>query len=558
MRRHRASCMRIAVRMAAAATALVVAAGTAADAADLIEAVRGRDHDAVATLLAAGADVDARQPDGATALHWAAHQDDLETVQRLLAAGADARAANDYGATPVWLAATNGNAAIAAALLDAGADPNAALESGETVLMAAARTGTPAVLAALLDAGADIEAAQTSRGQTALMWAVAENRLEAARLLLERGADVHARSRTSTTIDPRGARTQVSEEAAAADPPDAGEAAGETSAIKEATTLGALERKSGGFTPLMFAARHGDLAMARLLLDHGGAIDDVDAEGSTPLLVATVRGHVPFALLLLERGAAPDGAPEVAGYTPLNWAVNRSEALTSHDYPDAPGEWAALAGIPDRRQQLALIEALLDHGADVNAQLTNVMPRYGFSLYFLILPPNTMAGSTPFLLAATAGDAETMRLLVDRGADPLLAAAGGMTPLMMAAGAGWVINESLVPEADRLAAVKLAHALGNDVNATDRRGFNAVHCAAYAGLVTVIEYLAAAGADINHVGENGQSPLGVAEGQHLAQFVGSQPASAAALRGLGAVSVGAVTLESAIDEQARRRELQGR
>ena len=558
MRQHQALCMRIALRLGAATAALVVAAATAADAADLIEAVRGRDHAAVATLLAQGADANARQADGATALHWAAHHDDLKTTQQLIAAGADAGAANDYGATPVWLAATNGNAAIIAALLDAGADPNAALESGETVLMAAARTGTPAAVAALLDAGAEIESAQASKGQTALMWAVAQNRLEAARLLLERGADVHARSRTAASVDLWGARNQVSAEPASAAPSDAGEAAGETSAIKEDTTLGALERKSGGFTPLMFAARHGDLAMARLLLDHGAAIDDVDAEGSTPLLVATVRGHVPFALLLLERGAAPDGAPAVAGYTPLHWAVNRSEALTSHDYPDAPGEWAALAGIPDRRQQLVLIDALLDHGADVNARLTNLMPRYGFSLYFLILPPNTMAGSTPFLLAATAGDAETMQLLVDRGADPLLAAAGGMTPLMMAAGAGWVINESLVPEAARLAAVKLAHALGNDVNATDRRGFNAVHCAAYAGLVTVIEYLADAGADLNHVAKNGQSPLGVAEGQHLAQFIGSQPASAAALRGLGAVSVGAVTLESAIDEQARRRELQQR
>ncbi len=558
MRQHQALCMRIALRLGAATAALVVAAGTAADAADLIEAVRGRDHAAVATLLAQGADANARQPDGATALHWAAHHDDLETVQQLLAAGADAGAANDYGATPVWLAATNGNAAIVAALLDAGADPNAALESGETVLMAAARTGTPAAVAALLDAGAEIEGAQASKGQTALMWAVAENRLEVARLLLERGADVHARSRTAASVDRWGARNQVSAQPASAAPSDAGQAAGETSAIKEQTTLGALERKSGGFTPLMFAARHGNLAMARLLLDHGAAIDDVDAEGSTPLLVATVRGHVPFALLLLERGAAPDGAPAVAGYTPLHWAVNRSEALTSHDYPDAPGEWAALAGIPDRRQQLALIEALLDHGADINARLTNVMPRYGFSLYFLILPPNTMAGSTPFLLAATAGDAETMQLLVDRGADPLLAAAGGMTPLMMAAGAGWVINESLVPEADRLAAVKLAHALGNDLNATDRRGFNAVHSAAYAGLVTVIEYLAEAGADLNHVAKNGQSPLGVAEGQHLAQFIGSQPTSAAALRGLGAISVGAVTLESAIDEQARRRHLQQR
>ncbi len=557
MRQHHVRCVWAVVRLGAAA-ALVVTAGPAAEAADLIAAVRSGDRPAVNGLLAGGADVNARQPDGATALHWAAHRDDLETVQQLLAAGADASTANDYGATPVWLAATNGNAAIVDALLDAGADPNAALESGETVLMAAARTGTPAAVAALLDAGADVEAAQVSRGQTALMWAVAENRLEAARLLLERGADVHARSRISVAMDRRGARDQVSAEAAAAARPAAGKAAGEVSAIREQNTLGAMERKSGGFTPLMFAARHGDLAMARLLLDHGAAIDDMDAEGGTPLLVATVRGHVPLALLLLERGAAPDGAPHVAGYTPLHWAVNRSEALTSHDYPDAPGEWAALAGIPDRQQRSALIEALLDQGADVNAQLTRLMPRYGFSLYFLVLPPNTMVGSTPFLLAAAAGDTETMQLLVDRGADPLLAAAGGMTPLMMAAGAGWVINESLVAEADRLAAVKLAHALGNDVNATDRRGFNAVHCAAYAGLVTVIDYLAAVGADLNHVARNGQSPLGVAEGQHLAQFVGSQPAAAATLRGLGAISVGAVTLESAIDEQARRRELQQR
>ncbi len=558
MRQHQTTCMRIAVRLGAATAALVVTAGTAAEAADLLEAVRGRDHAAVAKLLAQGADVNARQPDGATALHWAVHNDDLATVQRLLAAGADARAANDYGATPVWLAATNGNAAVVAALLDAGADPNAALESGETVLMAAARTGTPAAIAALLDAGADIEAAQTSRGQTALMWAVAENRLEAARLLLERGADVHARTRTVVQMDRWSGQREPQSPPEPAPARDTRDAATGAAAIEDSTVRVAVARGAGGFTPLMFSARRGDLAMARLLLEHGAAIDDVAADGSTPLLVATVRGHVPLALLLLERGAAPDGAAERAGYTPLHWAVNRSEALTSHDYPAAPGEWAALAGIPDRRQQLALIEALLDQGADVNAQLAKVMPRYGFSLYFLILPANTMVGSTPFLLAAAAGDAGTMRMLVDHGADPHVAADGGMTPLMMAAGAGWVINESLVPEPDRLAAVKLAHALGNDVNTTDRRGFNAVHCAAYAGLVTVIQYLADAGADLNHVAKNGQSPLGVAEGQHLAQFIGSQPASAAALRGLGAVSVGAVTLESAIDEQARRRELQGR
>ena len=517
-----------AARLAAVVAVLCAAPAAAADDTRLIEAVKARNGAAAAALIAGGVDVNAQQPDGATALHWAAHRDDLQAVERLLAAGADPQAANGYGVTPIWLAATNGSAPVVAALLRAGAAANAALPSGETVLMAAARTGDPAVLDALIGAGADVNAAQTSKAQTALMWAVAENRLEAARLLLEHGADVHART--------------------------AGDSLGSDA---PASGRGRMMRSPrGGFTPLMFAARQGDVAMVRLLLDHDANINEAAADGSTPLLVATVRGHVPLALFLLEQGAEPDGELAQAGYTPLHWAVNRSEAVTSHDYPEAPGEWAALAGIPDRDGKLALIEALLDHGADVNARLVKVMPRYGFSLYFLILPPNFMADSTPFLLAAAAGDTEVMQLLVARGADPLHKAAGGMTPLLMAAGAGWVISESLIPEADRLAAVKLARALGNDLHATDRRGFNAVHCAAYAGLTSVIEHLAAEGADLNLVAENGQSPLGIAEGQHLAQFFGSQPAAVAVLRDLGAVSVGAITLDSAVDEQARRRERQ--
>ena len=87
------------------------------------------------------ADVNATQPDGTTALHWAAYHDDLDLVNRLLAAGANVRAANRYGVTPLSLACTNGNAAMIARFLDAGADANASLPGGETMLMTAARTG---------------------------------------------------------------------------------------------------------------------------------------------------------------------------------------------------------------------------------------------------------------------------------------------------------------------------------------------------------------------------------------------------------------------------------
>ena len=72
------------------------------------------------------------QADGMTALHWAAHRDDLETAKLLVNAGADVKAANRYGVTPLSLACTNGNEAMVKLLLDAGADPNTRLRGDET------------------------------------------------------------------------------------------------------------------------------------------------------------------------------------------------------------------------------------------------------------------------------------------------------------------------------------------------------------------------------------------------------------------------------------------
>ncbi|PYR00415.1 MAG: hypothetical protein DMF97_09565 [Acidobacteria bacterium] len=78
----------------------------------LVEAVKRRDQKAFAALLQAKADVNAVQPDGATALAWAVHLGERRMAEALLAAGADANAADEYGETPVTLAAANADAAL--------------------------------------------------------------------------------------------------------------------------------------------------------------------------------------------------------------------------------------------------------------------------------------------------------------------------------------------------------------------------------------------------------------------------------------------------------------
>ena len=114
-----------------AGTGLVEAAGDP----PLIEATKTRDTAAVHALIEQGVDVNAPQADGATALHWAAHWDDLGTATLLLESGADVHATNELGVTPLYLACQNASTAMVETLLAAGANPNATLPSGESVLI---------------------------------------------------------------------------------------------------------------------------------------------------------------------------------------------------------------------------------------------------------------------------------------------------------------------------------------------------------------------------------------------------------------------------------------
>ena len=490
-----------------ASLSLAAPYGVAADTgARLADAAQQQDKAAVQRLLEQRVDVNAAQPDGATALHWAAHWDDLDTVKRLLRAGANPNVANTYGVTPLALAAENGSAAVAETLVIAGANPNAARTTGETPLMTAAWTGSLPVVELLLARGADVNAAESSYGQTPLMWALSERHPDVVRVLVERGADLRARSK-------------------------------------------------GGFTPLLFAAREGDLDSARLLLQKGASANESVAQGPSALLMATVRGHVDVALFLLEKGADPNA--DGTGFTALHWAAGRFESeVTGKNGIVAPSpdhEWSTLAGI--RTGKLDLVKALLAHGADPNLRLVKEPARIGFTRGSLEM--RRLIGATPFYLAADAGEVGVMRALVAAGADPLLKTlpdkpagqsgrvpGGHMTPLMAAAGVGRVIRESSVTEEMTLEAAKFALELGNDINAVNEYGETALHGAAHVRNNALVQYLVDKGADlnvkttkpINNWEPAGQTPLAYAE-RHQ-QFMGApvpeRTSTGDLLRSLGA------------------------
>ena len=178
---------------------LVGAGRRAAQRSRLLEAVKRRDQKGVRALIQAKADVNAAQPDGATALAWAVHLGERRMAEALLAAGANVNTADEYGETPVTLAAANGDAALVQRLLAAGANARAARWNGETAVMIAAGAGSLDAVRQLVRHGADVNAAEPRGGQTALMWAAAEGHGDVVAGLIEMGANVNAASRSGFT-----------------------------------------------------------------------------------------------------------------------------------------------------------------------------------------------------------------------------------------------------------------------------------------------------------------------------------------------------------------------
>src|SRR5436190_19722575 len=473
---------RPAVLLALIGTLTGVVIGAAPDT-RLIDAVRRVDANAVRRLLEQKIDVNLTQPDGATALHWAAHRNDVAIADLLIRAGAKVDVADEGGVTALGLASLNASAAMVERLLTAGANPNAGRESP---VLSAARTGNVEVMKLLLAHGGDANAKEAGRGQTALMWAAAEKHAEVARVLIDQGADVKAR-----TIPVSGAGS--------------GRGGG----------MGGGSNGANGFTPLLFAVRAGDLATVRLLAGAGGDVNDTTADGLSALVLATVRAQVDIALFLLEHGADANHAG--AGFTALHWASGswETELTVTSISPDREGEeWRTVAGLRERRTDL--VKALLAHGADPNARIRRPPQRVGSSKN-PGLPE--LVGATPFLVAAVAGATDVMRVLADHGADIHARTSSNGTPLMAAAGLGRAIGEVLVPESDNFAAAKLLVELGAvDVNAVDTLGNSALHYAAFMRRDSIVQLLAEHGARLDLPNLYGETPLFLAE--VVIQFAG--------------------------------------
>lgn len=461
----------------------------------LVDASRIQDRDRVRSLLARKADVNARSEDGSTALLWAAHWNDVSTAELLIRAHADANLANEFGMTPLSRACTNGSAALVELLLNAGANPNARIATGETPIMTCAGTGSADAVRLLIANGADINAKEPSQNQSALMWAASERHPNVVRLLLEAGANAQAHTKKGFTALHFAAREGDIDTVRQL------LASGMSVNITSVSTAPAATAPSGDASPGGGRSASGTAAVA--VSPRGPGYQATISEGSTPLLVATVRGHVPLALFLLEQGADPNVVD--AGFTPLHWASGTWEGGISNQ---VYGFTDAMSGIPNRQQKVALVKALLAHGANPNARMTRRPPGFsGLGGGYEDAP-----GATPFLLASAADDLEMMRLLLAAGADPTLVTDTKATAVMAASGLNRGIGESPTTEAQALEAVRFLFDLGADARGATTTGENALFGAAYRGWNALLELLIDKGADVNAVSNASITPWLAASG----------------------------------------------
>ena len=436
--------------------------------------------DRVSDDLAAAAT--ASQPDGMTALHWAAVHGHAAIVAPLLAAGAEVDAETAYGLTPLSIACEYGADGVAAALIEADADVAHKRAGKIAPLHLASRNGSPAIVRALLAAGADANAGEAA-GQTSLMWAAAAGHADAVSALLDGGAD----------------------------------------------PLRALERS--GMTALMFAARHGRLEVCRRLVAAGVPVDAVTETGPrddraprtgmSAQMFAVESGHLAVALELVRLGADPnDQRSRFAPLHAISW-VRRAEL---GDNPAGDPEPRITGGI----DSLEYVRRLIAAGADVNLRLANAK-----------VDPKRLnrKGATPFLLAARGADLPLMSLLLELGADPTIPNATGTTSLMAAAGVGVkAVGEEpgLPPEVN--AAVRLLADLGLDVNAVDSEGDTAMHGAALRNYPSTVRLLAELGADPavwNRPNSRGWTPHDIGHGKRFGSVKPSPPTLAALDEALG-------------------------
>ena len=432
----------------------------------LIDAAKQGNKASIRALLKEKVPVNAVATDGTTALHWAVRSDDMETVKLLLQAGANVRMADRYGITPLRFAAENGNAAMIEVLLKAGADPNATLPTGETALMTAAHTGKPDAVSMLLSHGAKPNEREQRFGETAAMWAAAENNAAAIRVLADGGGDLNAKSRLMEFP--------------------------EFKFLTSGMVITALPK--GGWTPLMYAARQGSMDAARALVEAGANPNLTDPDGTTATIVAIINVHFDLAAMLAEKGADLNIA-DSSGMTALYAAVDMHTLAPMLSRP-APK-------VIDRLDAAALVPVLLKHGANPNAGLKKpIIGRHHDSG-----DASMGEGTTALMRAAKSSDFEVINALIQGGANPSLTQKdySNMAMILMnGRGAG---NEPAILET-----IKLGVAHGLDIDAFNANGQTLLHIAVQRGNNLIVRYLAESGAKLDMKNKQGRSPMDLALG----------------------------------------------
>ena len=497
----------------------------------LIDAVQDDDRARVEALTAQGADVNAREADGATPLAWAAIRSNVEIAQALLKAGANPNLVNELGIGPLSLAIQNGSDEFAKLLLESGADPNAARENGETPLMAASRLGLVEIVRMLLDRGADPNAREKKFEQTALMWGAGHP--EVVRLLLASGADPRLTTRvwdvkytiyipTTFTLGKTGIPWNND---------------------------GDYTSKKGGYNALFFAAQQREVESARMLLDAGVDVNSEAPDGTTPLLASLYKWIPPdstfvpgqgapaaagssqhfgpdlaMASLLLDRGASAI-AVDSAGYTPLHgaalavvWATRAGDKGGSGAYRRA----SALLSLNHQNSKappftpidaLAMVRRLLEAGADPNQKTIYPTPGPAGDVRINPTPP----GSSSLHIAANSGNVDLVKLLVEWRGDPNQLRNDGHSPFSVSVVAGNlpVVQQMVASGADVTAIYNPDDKIPDPYEAITlpRQGQSILHIAAATLAPEIVQYLASAGAPLDLKNEQGETPLDLADHQ---------------------------------------------
>jgi ankyrin repeat protein len=441
-------------------------------------------------------DVNRRDVDGSTPLQWAVHKGDVAEVRRLLRAGADVSLANHYGATPMSLAAEVGNTDILKLLLEVGANPDSATTDGQTALQAVARTGNVEAAQVLLSHHATVDVREKWGGQTALMWASARRHPEMMQLLISKGADVNARS-----ID-RDYQRHVTAE-------------GRPKSLD-----------SGGFTPLLYAARENCVACVEVLLKNKADIDLPDPDGVSPLLVAIMNANWDLAKQLIAAGADVNQW-DIYGEAPLFTAVDLRNRIDGGRASIDP---------TNTIKGLAIVNLLLERGADPNMQLF-------FKPANIRGTSSTTAtrGATPLIRAANNGDLEVVKILLAHGADATVSMADRQTPIH-------AVISGRTAEPQALELIRILQKAGTDVNVValvnhpeEIRGGTALHYAVRKRYKEVIKLLASFGIDMNAVDQDGLTALDYTQSRGFMPFMALQTPlfkdEAALLRELGATKL---------------------